>query len=397
MTKIDSPLADEAGAAIAAARCTNVMQRAMGDAMLTMGVEEEFLLLGPDGAVVPSAPYVARLARSGDQIKPEFLAYQLETATSVCTRLDQLRSELARLRSRAADAARRAGASLVAVGAPPYAAGPLGAVTDETRYRDLAGHFPGAVVAGSSCACQVHVGVPDRDLAVEVLARIRPWLPALLALTVNSPYAGDRDTGWASYRFHLQQRWPTFRPPGAWAGAERYDRVVRSLVGTGAALDDGAVYFLARLSSRYPTVEVRVADACLTAEDTVFFAAVVRALVATLIEDARRNITTLPIPTGVVDAHLMTAAHGQVRIRQGRSPDGSSPVAAGAVARLMAKVSPALSAWGDAEEVFHHLDRLRHEGTGADRQRRAWQRAGTAERFVDFLAAATAGTAAAHK
>lgn len=365
--------------------------------MLTMGVEEEFLLLGPDGAVVPSAPYVARAARAGDQVKPEFLAYQLETTTAVCTRLDQLRRELTGLRQRAGDAARRAGANLVSVGAPPFAAGPLGAVTDETRFRDLAGRFPGAVVAGSACACQVHVGVPDRDLAVEVLARIRPWLPALLALTVNSPFAGDRDTGWASYRFHLQQRWPTFRPPGAWAGAARYDRVVRQLVGAGAALDDGAVYFLARLSARYPTVEVRVADACLTADDTVFFAAVVRALVATLIEDSRRNLTTLPIPTGVVDAHLMTAAHGQVRIRRGRPVDGSSPAGAGAVARLMAKVSPTLVAWGDAEEVFDHLDRMRHDGTGADRQRRAWVKAGTPEGFVDFLAGATAGVAAAHK
>ncbi|HEX5206015.1 YbdK family carboxylate-amine ligase [Paractinoplanes rhizophilus] len=365
--------------------------------MFTIGVEEEFLLLGADGAVVPSAPYVARLARAGDQIKPEFLAYQLETTTAVCTRLDQLRRELTQLRLRASDAARRAGANLVAVGAPPFAAGPLGAVTDETRFREIAGRFPGAVVAGSSCACQVHIGVPDRDLAVEVLARIRPWLPALLALTVNSPFAGDRDTGWASYRYHLQQRWPTFRPPGAWAGAARYDRVVSSLVGAGAAYDAGAVFFLARLSERYPTVEVRVADACLSVDDTVLFAAVVRALVATLIEDARHNIATPRVPTGVVDAHLLTAAHGQVRIRRGRTHAGTAPVAAGAVARLMAKVAPALAAWGEAEEVHQNLERLRHEGTGADRQRKAWARTGSPEGFVDFLAHATAGVVSTHK
>jgi carboxylate-amine ligase len=364
--------------------------------MLTMGVEEEFLLLGPDGAVVPSAPFVARMSRAGDQIKPEFLAYQVETTTAVCTGLDELRRELIRLRLRAGDAARRAGANLVAVGVPPFAAGPLGAVTDETRYRDMAGRFPSAVAAGSSCACQVHIGVPDREQAVDVLARIRPWLPALLALTVNSPFAADRDTGWASYRYHLQQRWPTFRPPGAWAGAEGYDRIVRSLVGTGAALDTGAVYFLARLSARYPTVEVRVADTCLSVDDTVFFAAVVRALISTLIEDARRKITTPPIPAGVVDAHLMTAAHGQVRIRRGRTPDAAAP-AAGAVARLMTKIAPALTAWGEADEVFESLERMRREGTGADRQRRAWARAGSPARFVDFLTGATIPAAAAHK
>jgi len=173
--------------------------------------------------------------------------------------------------------------------------------------------------------------------------------------------------------------------------------VVRSLVGAGAALDPAGVYFLARLSERYPTVEIRVADACLSVEDTVFFAAVVRALVGTLIEEARRNITAPPIPAGVVDAHLTTAAHGQVRIRRGRAPDGSSPATAGAVARLMAKVAPALAACGDAEDVYANLDRLRREGTGADRQRKAWHRAGSPAGFIDFLADATTSFATAHK
>src|SRR5688572_21287362 len=106
-----------------------------------IGVEEEFLLLGPDGAVLPSAPFVSRLTRAEDRIRPGFLAYQLETATPVCGRLDELRHELAALRLLAGDAARRAGAGLVATGAPPFAAGPLGAVTDETRFHELAGRF----------------------------------------------------------------------------------------------------------------------------------------------------------------------------------------------------------------------------------------------------------------
>jgi carboxylate-amine ligase len=99
----------------------------------------------------------------------------------------------------------------------------------------------------------------------------------------------------------------------------------------------------------------------------------------------------------VVDAHLLTAAHGQVRIRPGRAPGGTSPAAAGAVARLMAKIAPALAAWGDADDVHANLDRLRREGTGADRQRRAWHRAGSPADFVDFLADATTSVAAAHK
>jgi carboxylate-amine ligase len=357
--------------------------------MLTVGVAEEFLLLGPDGAVVPSAPFVAGLARDEDRIKPGFLAYQVVTDTATCGSLRELRAELCRLRLLAGDAARRAGAGLVSVGAPPFAAGPLGAVTDETQHRELASWFPDAVVAGRGCACRVRIGVSDRDEAVDVLARIRPWLPALLALTVNSPFADGRDTGWASFRYHLQQRWPTFRPPGAWDGADRYDSAVRALILSGAAPSESAVSFLARVPAGLPIVEVRVADACLTVEDSVVFAGIVRALVMSLIRDARRNLMTLPVPTSVVDAHLDTAAHGEVRLRQDR-PAPTTSAANGAVVRLMRKIGPTLAASGDADRIYGGVDWLRRNGTGADRQRRARMRWANAQDFVGFLVARTA-------
>ena len=68
-----------------------------------------------------------------------------------------------------------------------------------------------------------HVGVPNRDLGVAVLARLRPWLAPLLAITANSPITDGRDTGWASRRYGIQARWPTARPPAVWPNGARYD------------------------------------------------------------------------------------------------------------------------------------------------------------------------------
>jgi carboxylate-amine ligase len=315
--------------------------------MLTIGVAEEFLLLGPDGAVLPTAPFVARQARDEDRIRPGFMAYQLVTDTAGCGSLDEVRTELSRLRRQAGDAARRAGAS---------------------------------------CTCQVRIHVKDHDQAVDVLARIRPWLPALLALTVNSPFADGRDTGWASYRYHLQQHWPTFRPPGAWDRTDRYDSMVRSLIGSDAAADEST----ARVPAGQPIVEVRVADACLTVEDSVVFAGIVRALVRSLITDARRNLSTTPVPAGVVDAHLNTAAHGEVRLRQDRTTL-TMPPAHETVMRLVRKIGPALFANGDAGEVHRGMKRLQQHGTGADRQRRARRRQKNPSDFVRFLTGCASG------
>jgi carboxylate-amine ligase len=345
--------------------------------MLSVRVEEEFLLLAPHVAG-PSGPH-----------RPGYLAYRVATASGTDTRIAELRQDLVRLRRRTAIRADRAGASLVSVGAPPFEVDAPDAATDEARYRALRTHFPAAGPADGTFGCHVHVGIPDRELAVEILARIRPWLPALLALTVNSPYAGGVDTGWASYRYHLKMRRTAVRAPVAWAGTSAHDRTMRLLSGSGATPDAAGVYFSARLSERGRALEVRVADACLSVEDTVLFAGVVRALVLSLIDDARRNVMIVPVPTGVVAAHLLTAAHGQLRIRRGRIPPGVPPAAAAVVSRLIAKVAPALATCGDGEDLHAGLERLRREGTGAERQRRAWPHHRTAEDLVAYLADAT--------
>jgi len=356
--------------------------------VLTVGVEEEFLLPGPNGAVAPAAADVARDAGLAGRIVPEYMTYQLETVSRVCDRLDELRVDLVGLRQIAARSAERSGVRLVASGSVPFAAGPLGAVSDGDRYRRLAQRFPWATEAGGTCACQVHVGVPDRDLAVAVVARIRPWLPALLALTVNSPFTADADSGWSSCRYMAQRRWPTFRTPDTWSSARRYDDAVRALIASGAAMDKAAVYFLARPSARYPTVEVRVADACLTAEDAVMYAGVVRALVASVIDDARRGVPAAEVPAAAVDAGLLAAARRGMRLRDARPLATPEPPIL-AVARLLAKISPELIACGDADEVRTWLIRLSQTGTGADRQRHLWARAATPREFVSSLAEQT--------
>ncbi|GID30853.1 carboxylate-amine ligase [Paractinoplanes brasiliensis] len=345
--------------------------------MLTLGVEEEFLLLEPDGALAPAAPAVVSRAGCAEQIKPEFMAYQVETATTVVTDLAELRRELGRLRLIAADAADRLGVRLVAAGTAPLDTGPPVVVSDLERYRELARRFPEAAAHGTACGCHVHIGVPDRELAAAVLTRMRPWLPALLALTVNSPIARGVDTGWASHRYHAQHYWPTFRPPGVWAGAERYDEAVRALVANGAAMDPQGIYFLARLSPRFPTIEVRVGDTLLDPLDTVVFAGVVRALVATLIGDVRGRVKILPEPDATIRARLMNAAFGH-----------TDPAA------LLARITPELDRAGDTGEVYAGFERLRRGGTGAQRQRRLWRAYGPTKAFVDALAEATTPVAA---
>jgi glutamate---cysteine ligase / carboxylate-amine ligase len=354
-------------------------------------VEEEFVLLDPSsGAAVLAGPDLVRMLDGEPGVQREVMRFQVETASRVCTSLDDLGRDLVRLRRLAADAAASAGCLLVASGIAPYRTPGLAALTDQPRYRELARQFgPLVAEAGGACGCHVHVGVPTRDLGVQVLARLRPWLAPLLAITVNSPIAGGHDTAWASNRYPAWSCWPTASVPAVWPDAAAYDAAVRRLISQGAALDEQGIYFPARLSPRYPTVEVRVADACLDAGTAVLLAGLTRALVATALAEARQG-TPLPAPPASwVNAALAAAA------RHGLAGPAVDPFTGHASdprslrSRLIDHVYPALSDHGDAQTITGLLRRLDHEGTGADRQRALFASSASPPAFARALARAT--------
>ncbi|MGO8891753.1 MAG: glutamate-cysteine ligase family protein, partial [Streptosporangiaceae bacterium] len=125
---------------------------------ITLGVEEEFVLLDPStGTAVLAGPDLARMLGGEPGVQQELMRFQVETATPVCTSLDDLSRELARLRRLVADAAASLGCRLVASGIAPYRTPGLAAVTDQPRYRKLARRYgPLAAQAGGTCGCHVH-------------------------------------------------------------------------------------------------------------------------------------------------------------------------------------------------------------------------------------------------
>jgi glutamate---cysteine ligase / carboxylate-amine ligase len=278
----------------------------------TLGVEEEFLLLDPvSGQVVPAAPELLGRLDGASWAKGELMRFQVEAVTDICTSLGQLRAELATHRRAVAALAEPLGCLLVAAGTTPEGTSGLAHLTPSVRYLELARRSSSLLDGSGTCGCHVHVGVACRELGVQVLNRLRPWLPTLLALSANSPLTGGGESGWASWRHRMQARWPTARPPPVCPTAAAYDAVVAGLIHRRAALDRPNVKFLARLSPRYPTVEVRVADVCLDLDDAVLLAGLVRALVTTAIQEADDGVPVRAAPAGRIQAAVLAAArHG---------------------------------------------------------------------------------------
>ncbi|WP_205834518.1 YbdK family carboxylate-amine ligase [Crystallibacter degradans] len=231
--------------------------------MRTFGVEEELLLVDPgSGMAVPVARQVMDLyARSGVAgMAPEagvraFVQEQIETATAVHTTLHGLAEDILAGRARADVLAPQVEATAIALGTAPLPA-ELHTVR-LPRFEAIRNQLGLTAVQQLTCACHVHVGIESPEEGVAVLDRIRVWLPVLAALSANSPFWDGTDTGYASFRTQLWGRWPTTDPTEIFGSADAYRRLVRDLLATGVRLDEGMVYFDARLSRTYPTVAIR--------------------------------------------------------------------------------------------------------------------------------------------
>jgi carboxylate-amine ligase len=343
--------------------------------VITLGVEEEYLLLDPaSGLPAAAADEVCKAvglqpAVTSAEVQRELLLAQLEVATPVCESLDEVGGHLFRLRHALGDAAQEAGCRLVAIGAAPYSGPGPNAVTDTPRYRGLYQDAPALVDEQLINGMHVHVGVPDRGVGVAVLNRLRSWLPVLVAMAANSPFWRGRDTGFASWRTLIFGRWPVSGPPPAFADAADYERRVRDLVTGGAIRDSHQIYWQARLSETYPTVEVRAADVQLRVEEAVMLAGLIRGLAQTAEWEHRAG---RPAPAPLPE---FAAAAGWHAARYGL--DGSLigglglPVAARDAARgLLRHVAPALAEYGDAGQVAGLVEQTLREGNGCRRQRR---------------------------
>jgi carboxylate-amine ligase len=356
----------------------------------TVGVEEEFALLDPGtGAVVPRAAEVIRDCRDPAGVVAESMTFMVETRTPVCRTLREVQHALRTGRRRVADVAGRYGAVAVASGLAPFGLPSPPAVADDPRYRELVRRFPLAMSTYGTCACHVHVAVPTRQLGVEALVRLRRWLPALIALTANSPLWQGRDTGWASQRWVFVSRWPTAVPAPPVRSIDEYDALLSGAVSSGDALDTRSVYFLARLSPRYPTIEMRLADVSLTADETLCYAGLVRALVTMAVEESLGGRPFAFVPQEVLRESCRSAARVGLAGTLTDPETGERVESWAFVDRLVAQVSPQLCAHGDEALVVSTLDRLRVVGGGAERQRGLFRAAPSPAAFVAALAKAT--------
>jgi carboxylate-amine ligase len=338
----------------------------------TFGIEEEFFVVHERTLLIEPQAHERFIARAnelaGGGVHPELLQCQIETATPVCRDFGEARGHMRRLRSGLARAGNELGLTVLASGTHPTAEWPEQQQTAKERYDQVVSELQLLAFRNLVCGLHVHVGLPDDETRIDVMRRSIPFLPILLALSCSSPFWRGMDSGFASYRLTSYEELPrTGLPPllSSWGEYEAYTEVLRR---AGIIANPSYIWWAIRPSHKYPTLELRIADACTRLEDSLVIAAIFQGMVRALVMDRTIN-------AGITSPERALAKENKWRAqRYGIEAELVDPFgqlasisAADAARRLVELVRPHARILGSESEL-DGVERILTDGTSADRQ-----------------------------
>jgi carboxylate-amine ligase len=323
-----------------------------------------------------------------EQLKPELHQSVVEVGTDICADIKQARAEVVRLRTGLAAVARRNGLQIGAAGTHPFARWQDQAITPHPRYNQIVEDLQDVARANLIFGLHVHVGVPDREVAVHIMNAARYFLPHIFALSTNSPFWEGRNTGLKSYRSKVFDRFPRTGIPDYFPSLGEYESYLKLLVKTGCIDDGKKIWWDIRLHPYFDTLEYRICDVPMRVDETITLAALMQAVTAKLYKLIKANLGFRLYRRLLINENKWRAArygiHGKLIDfgKQEEVPIGDL------LEELLLFVDDVVDDLGCREEVAG-VRWIVANGTGADRQLRAWAETQSLERVVDLIVAET--------
>lgn len=342
------------------------------------GIEEEYFLADAETCASPDGAVADRFHKAAAKIvKPashEFLKGQVEIQTEPGVDFDAAETSLRRMRSDLAGVARDHGLLLFAAGSHPLARTGDQDATDKTRYQRLEAELGIIAMRTMICAMHIHVEAPKPKARIGLMNRLIPFLPLLFALSVSSPFWQGRDTRLMGHRLAAFAQWPRTGVPEIFAGEAEYERFVALLEGAGVVDDASFVWWHIRPSTHFPTIELRVCDACTRVDDAVAIAALYQALLRCAARRPELNAGVGPVDRGVCASNIWQVQQHGLGARLIDVASGGAATVSDHLEAALELVREDAEALGSAHRAFATRDILKR-GSGADRQLAAYHAA----------------------
>ena len=353
----------------------------------SIGVEEEFQIVDPEtGELKAHIQELLPLGQAllGDQIHAEMLQSVVEATTHICYNIGEVRSEITRLRKAMSLMLAKAGLRMVAAGTHPLSHWQQQAITPNDRYRVLEEDMQDVVRSILIFGLHVHITVPDRNRMIEIMNEVRYFLPHILALSTSSPFWLGRVTGLKSYRTIVWQGFPRTGIPEHFASWDEFENYVELLIKTNCIDNGKKIWWDVRPHPTYNTLEFRVCDMPITADETIALAALFQALVVKLYKLREKNLGFRLYNRSLIQENKWRAARyglDGTMIDFGKSQEVPTRHL---IEELLDFVDDVVDELGSRAEL-QTIRRILRMGSGADRQLAVYQETNSARSVVDWL------------
>jgi carboxylate-amine ligase len=359
--------------------------------LFTLGIEEEYQVIDPHSRELVS--HKQELVRLGevllpDQIKAELHESQVEGGTSICRDIAEAEDQVKLLRSTIIETAEGLGLAIGAGGTHPFSSWQSQSITQHPRYDEIILELQDAARSNLIFGMHVHVGIPNRTLALQMANGMRYFLPHLYALSANSPFWEGRNTGFKSFRSKVFDKFPRTGIPEHFSSLGEYDRFLQLLVKTKCIDNAKKIWWDIRVHPTYPTIEVRVCDVTLRADETIAITALIQALVAKLYQIHQSNCSFNNYSRTLINENKWRAGRYGIDgnlIDFGVEEEKPCKDLIYEMLNFVDEVSGKLG----SKRQLAYIEKILSAGTGADRQLAVYAKNQDLKEVVDFMISET--------
>ncbi|MBM3784061.1 MAG: carboxylate-amine ligase [Acidobacteria bacterium] len=355
---------------------------------LTLGIEEEFQTIDPETRDLRSH-ISSELMEQGrlllkERVKPELHQSVIEVGTSICTNIQEAEREVKLIRANIIELASKNGLHLAAAATHPFADWRAQGIYPDERYDTLVEDMQMVARSNLIFGLHVHVGVEDRETAIHLVNAARYFLPHILALSTNSPFWLGMETGLKSYRCKVFDKFPRTNIPDYFPSYGEYMNFVNLLISTGCIDNPKRIWWDIRLHPNFPTIEFRICDLPMRADETIALAALIQATVAKLYKLHAQNQGFRLYRRALIMENKWRALRYGI---DGKLIDFGKRVEVpfhDLMEEYLGLIDDVVDELGSRQQV-NYIRRIVEEGTGADRQLRVWRETGDLKKVVDYI------------
>jgi glutamate---cysteine ligase / carboxylate-amine ligase len=359
---------------------------------LTIGIEEEYQTIDPETRDLRSHIDTEIISQGKillkEAVKAEMHQSVVEVGTGICRNIKDAGVELKALRRQILRLAAQNGLLLASAGTHPFADWRKQEIYPDERYYTIVQDLKMVARANLIFGLHVHIGVEDREVAIQLMNAARYFLPHILALSTNSPFWQGMDTGLKSYRCKVFDKFPRTNIPDYFTSWGEYDRFVNLLVKTNCIDNAKKIWWDIRPHPNFPTLEFRICDVPMRADETIAIAALIQATIAKLYKLYAANQGFRLYRRALIMENKWRAVRygldGKI-IDFGKEEE--VPVR-DLIYEYLNFVDDVVDELGSREEI-NYIHRILEHGTGADRQLRVYQETGDLTKVMDYIVGET--------